>query len=77
MRQQKYTKTIAVRVTAEEWECIRYAMQRDNLKNPTEFVRRALEVRFRVLTDAIAAEAKRAEARAKREAKKAAANVNA
>lgn len=77
MRQQKYTKTIAVRVTAEEWECIRYAMQRDNLKNPTEFVRRALEVRFRVLIDAIADEAKRAEARAKREARKAAANVNA
>jgi hypothetical protein len=76
-REKKYTKTIAVRVTAEEWECIRYAMQRDNLKNPTEFVRRALEVRFRVLTDAIADEAKRAEARAKREAKKAAANVNA
>ena len=81
MRQQKYTKTIALRVTAEEWECIRYAMQRDNLKNPTEFVRRALEVRFRVLTDAIADEtkreaAKRAEARAKRLAKKAA-NVSA
>lgn len=77
MRQQKYIKTIAVRVTAEEWDCIRYAMQRDNLKNPTEFVRRALAVRFMVLTDAIAAEAKRAEARAKREAKKAAADVNA
>jgi hypothetical protein len=77
MRQQKYTKTIAVRVTAEEWECIQYALKRDNLKNPSEFIRRALEVRFRVLTDAIADEAKRAEARAKREARKAAADVNA
>ena len=77
MRQQKYTKTIAVRVTEDEWQCIQYALKRDNLKNPTEFVRRALEVRFRVLTDAIADEAKRAEARAKREARKAAADVNA
>jgi len=77
MRQQKYTKTIAVRVTEDEWKCIQYAMQRDGLKNPTEFVRRALEVRFRVLTDAIADEAKREEARARRAAKKAAADVNA
>ena len=77
MREKKYTRTIAVRVTQQEWDCIQYAMQRDNLKNSTEFVRRALEVRFRVLTDAIADEAKRAEARAKRLAKKAAADVNA
>jgi len=76
MRQQKYTKTIAVRVTEDEWKCIQYAMQRDGLKNPTEFVRRALEVRFRVLIDAIADEAKREVARARRAAKKAA-NVNA
>lgn len=73
----KYTKTIAVRVTEDEWKCIQYAMQRDGLKNPTEFVRRALEVRFRVLTEAIADEAKREEARARRAAKKAAVDVNA
>jgi len=78
MRQQKYTKTIAVRGTEDEWKCIQYALKRDNLKNPSEFIRRALEVRFRVLTDAIADEAKREEARARRAAKKAeAANVNA
>ena len=52
-------------------------MQRDGLQSPTDFIRRALEVRFRVLTDAIADEVKRAEARAKRLAKKAATDVNA
>ena len=77
MREKKYTRTIAVRVTQQEWDCIQYAMQRDGLQSPTDFIRRALEVRFRVLTDAIADETKRAEARAKRLAKKAAADVNA
>ena len=77
MREKKYTKTIAVRVTQQEWDCIQYAMQRDGLQSPTDFIRRALEVRFRVLTDAIADEVKRAEARAKRLAKKAATDVNA
>jgi len=77
MRQQKYTKTIAVRVTEDEWQCIQYALKRDNLKNPTEWLRLALEVRFRVLTEAVADEVKREEARARRAAKKAAADVNA
>jgi len=75
-REKKYTKTIAVRVTKEEWELIEFAMIRDGLKNPTAFMRGELDVAFRALRQSVIQAEKRAEARARREAKKAA-NVNA
>jgi hypothetical protein len=77
MREKKYTKTIAVRVTQEEWELIEFAMIRDGLKNPTKFLRKELELAFRVLRQSVIQAEKRREAAERRAAKKAAADVNA
>ena len=76
-REKKYTKTIAFRVTAEEWELIAYAMQRYQFNNPSTFVRHDLQATFGMLAVMLEDDRKREEARAKRAAKKAAANVNA
>ena len=76
MREKKYTKTIAVRVTQEEWELIEFAMIRDGLKNPTKFLRKELELAFRALRQSVIQAEKRREAAERRAAKKAA-NVNA
>lgn len=72
MRSPKYTKTIAVRVTEEEWKCIQYALKRDNLKNPTAFVRGELKATFSALRQSVIQAEKRREAAARRAAKKAA-----
>jgi Arc/MetJ family transcription regulator len=74
-REKKYTKTIAFRVTAEEWELIAYAMERYRFKNPSTFVRNAVEDTFARLATSVAEDRKLEAARAKRAAKKAAANV--
>ena len=76
-REKKYTKTIAFRVTAEEWELIAYAMQRYQFKNPSTFVRHDLQATFGMLAVMLEDDRKREEARAKRAAKKAANNVSA
>lgn len=76
-REMKYTKTIAVRVTQEEWELIEFAMIRDGLKNPTVFMRNVLTDEFRALRQSVIAAEKRKEAADRRAAKKAAADVNA
>ena len=75
-REKKYTKTIAFRVTAEEWELIEHGMIVDNCHKPSTWVRKELELAFRTVRLAKEQDAKRAEAAAKRAAKKAA-NVNA
>ena len=75
-REMKYTKTIAVRVTQEEWELIEFAMIRDGLKNPTVFMRNVLTDEFRALRQSVIAAEKRKEAADRRAAKKAAADVN-
>jgi len=76
-REMKYTKTIAVRVTQEEWELIEFAMIRDGFKNPTVFMRNVLTDEFRALRQSVIAAEKRKEAADRRAAKKAAADVNA
>ena len=72
MRSPKYPKTVAVRVTAEEWELIEFAMIRDGLKNPTAFVRAELKDTFSALRQSVIQAEKRREAAARRAAKKAA-----
>jgi len=73
----KYTKTIAVRVTQEEWELIEFAMIRDGFKNPTAVMRKVLENPLDYWRDEFDKAAKRKEAADRRAAKKAAADVNA
>jgi hypothetical protein len=73
----KYTKTIAVRVTQEEWELIEFAMIRDGLKNPTVFMRNVLTDEFRALRQSVIAAEKRKEAAERRAAKKATNDANA
>ena len=75
-REKKYTRTIAVRVTEEEWELVQYAVRTNAHANPSAFLRFELENSFRIMRVMKAQDVKRAEAKAKREAKKAA-NVNA
>ena len=75
-REAKYTKTVAFRVTAEEAAAIEYVASTRNVK-PSAIVRAWIVEGLRFASDEMAAEAKRAEAKAKRDAKKAAANDNA
>ena len=76
-REKKYTKTIAFRVTAEEWELIVADMTDKGYKKASDWVRGELAEQLHYLRDRREANAKRAEAAAKRAAKKAAANVSA
>ena len=41
-REKTYTRTIAVRVTAEEWEFIEFAMSHDGHANPTAYLRQLM-----------------------------------
>lgn len=77
MREKKYTRTVAFRVTAEEWELIQQDMANDGHTKPSTWLRSKLERDFIILRVVREQDAKRAEAAAKRAAKKAAANVNA
>lgn len=72
MREKKYTRTVAVRVTEEEWQLIEYAMKVDGHTKPSTWVRNALSNEFGTLRIMRAQDAKRAEAAAKRAANKAA-----
>ena len=74
-REKKYTKTIAFRVTAEEWELIAAGMKVDNISTPSKFIRKELDLTFKTLRLVKEQDAKREAAAAKRAAKKAAANV--
>lgn len=67
-----YARTIAVRVTAEEWQLIEYAMIRDGLESPTAFIREELKDTFSALRQSVIQAEKRREAAARRAAKKAA-----
>jgi len=75
-REKKYTRTIAVRVTQEEWDLILFDLERKGWDKPTAWLRHVITGRLAMTAidrrDAI----KKAEAKAKRDAKKAA-NVNA
>jgi len=71
-REKKYTRTIAVRVTAEEWEIIEFAMIRDGFQNPTAVMRKVLENPLDYWREEFEKAAKRALAKTKRDAKKAA-----
>ena len=75
-REKKYTKTVAVRLTKDEWELIAYALLKHNHKNPSEFMRSALSIKLALIEDELRQDGKKAAAKARREAKKAA-NVNA
>lgn len=76
-REQKYTRTVAFRVTAEEWELIQQDMAYKGHTKPSAWVRAELAPVFDVIRMVNADQAKKAEAAAKRAAKKAATNVNA
>ena len=76
-REKKYTKTIAFRVTAEEAQMIDELMVERNVRTPSAWLRLELAPVFEVHQMVKQEEAKRAEAKAKRAAKKTAANVNA
>lgn len=72
MREKKYTRTVAFRVTEDEWQLIEYAMKVDGHTKPSAWVRTALINEFMTLRAMRAQDAKRAEAAAKRAANKAA-----
>ena len=76
-REKKYTKTIAFRITTEEWELIEHGMIMDGCHKPSDFIRKELLNTFNVLRAHRDAAARKAEFAAKRAAKKAAANANA
>ncbi len=76
-REKKYTKTIAFRVTAEEWELLMEDMNLKELSSPSKWVRAELKPVFDVIRLVKEQDAKRMEARAKRVAKKAGNNVSA
>lgn len=65
-REKKYTKTIAFRITAEEWELIEQDMVHKNCAKPSTWVRGELAPVFDVIRMVNAEEAKKAAARAKR-----------
>ena len=71
-REKTYTRTIAVRVTAEEWEFIEYAMAHDGHANPTAYLRQLMMQNRVALNLSWQQERKRREAAARRAAKKAA-----
>jgi hypothetical protein len=75
-REQKYTKTIAVRVTQEEWKLILFAMERDGHANATAYLRQLITEDGRALHLSWIQAQKRIEAAERRAAKKAA-DVNA
>ena len=76
-REKKYTKTIAFRITAEEWALIEQDMVHKDCAKPSTWVRGELAPVFDVLRIVNEQAAKREEARAKRAAKKAGNNANA
>ena len=83
-REQKYTKTIALRVTAEEYALIMRVIEsgtpmgHDGVPHKaTDVLRNWLRPYLDAQRHYAAEQAKRAEAAAKRAAKKAAANVDA
>lgn len=76
-REKKYIRTVAFRVTAEEWELILEDMTDKGHKKASDWVRGELADHLHYLRDRREANAKRAEAAAKRAAKKAATNVDA
>ena len=43
MREKKYTRTIAVRVTDDEYQVIQQECEKHGLKNTTGFVRKLIE----------------------------------
>ena len=65
-REKKYTKTIAFRVTAEEWELIATGMKVDNISTPSKFIRKELDLTFNTLRLIKEQDAKREAAAAKR-----------
>lgn len=71
-REKKYARTVAIRVTAEEWQLIEYAMIRDGLGSPTAFIREELKDTFSALRQSVIQAEKRREAANRRAAKKAA-----
>ena len=71
-REKKYTRTIAVQVTQEEWKLILYAMERDGHANATAYLRQLITDDGRALHLSWIQAQKRIEAQARRAAKKAA-----
>lgn len=72
MREKKYTRTIAVRVTDEEMQLIAFALQTDGLKNTTAYMRVLIERDAKILRAAYEQDQKRKAAAEKRAATKAA-----
>lgn len=77
MREKKYTRTIAVRVTAEEMQLIEFALQSDGHKNTTAYMRELIERDGRILRAVYEQNQKRKAAAEKRAATKAAKQAQA
>ncbi len=73
-REKNYTRTIAFRVTTEEWELLMEDMNLKELSSPSKWVRAELKPVFNVIRLVKEQDAKREAAAAKRAAKKAASN---
>ena len=76
-REKKYTKTIAFRITADEWDLIVAGMKVDGISTPSKFIRKELDLTFKTLRLVKEQDEKREAAAAKRAAKKAATNADA
>ena len=70
-REKKYTKTIAFRVTAEEWELIEHGMKRAGHTKSSTWMREVLMTELQALAVSKIKADKLAEAAARRAARKA------
>ena len=71
-REKTYTRTIAVRVTDEEWDLILFELERKGWTKPTQWMRHVITGRLALTAIDRKDALKKAEAKAKRDAKKAA-----
>jgi len=72
MRAKRFTKTIAFRVTPDEYELLEYLCDRDGIKNPSTLLRKLIQNDLQAAHLSRIQAVKRLEAAARRAAKKAA-----
>ena len=72
MKTKRFTKTIAFRVTPDEYELLEYLCDRDGIKNPSVLLRKLIQNDLAAAHLSRVQAVKRLEAAARRTAKKAA-----
>ena len=72
MRENRYVKTIAFRVTQDEYDLLQYLCDRDGIKNASTLIRQLLDADLKAAHLSRGMAVKKLEAAARRAAKKAA-----